>query len=78
MSAWGSGRFGTPGGGAPAVLTGDADVGDVISGKTFYKDDAESLLTGTLTLSGTAVVGDVATGKTFYNTDPKTKLTGTR
>lgn len=33
---------------AAAELTGDADVGDVKEGKTFYKDDPETRLTGTM------------------------------
>lgn len=33
------------------ALTGDAVVGDVANGKTFYKDDAKTKLTGTLVAS---------------------------
>ena len=58
-------------------LTGDAVVGDVASGKKFYKDDADTQLTGTLTLTGDAALGDVAAGKTFYNTSLTAQRTGT-
>jgi hypothetical protein len=57
-------------------LTGDAEVGDVIAGKKFYKDDADAQLVGSLSLTGNATAADVAKDKTFYGTDPKTKLTG--
>ena len=72
---WGSKYFDTASG--SSVLTGDAAVGDVLDGKFFYADDAETKLEGTLALTGDAAVGDVVAGKTFYNTDAKTKLTGT-
>ena len=35
-----------------AILTGDATAGDVLSGKTFYKDDANTKLTGSMTNNG--------------------------
>ena len=35
-----------------AILTGDATTGDVLSGKTFYKDDPETKLTGSMTNNG--------------------------
>ena len=57
-------------------LDGTAAVGDVLSGKTFYSDNAASKRTGTLSLSGTAATSDVLSGKTFYNNDAKTKQTG--
>lgn len=59
------------------TLDGDSAVGDVINGKTFYKDDPKTKLTGTLALDGDAIAANVLSGKTFYTTDPKTKLTGT-
>lgn len=36
------------GGGEPVVLTGNANPEDVRAGSTFYKDDANTKLTGTL------------------------------
>ncbi len=57
-------------------LAGTADVGEVVSGLKFYKDDADSILTGTLALTGTATEGDVADGKTFYGNDAKTLRMG--
>lgn len=65
------------------VLTGDADPGNVMLGKTFYKDDYKQKLTGTYVpaappvLDGDAGPGDVLQGKTFYKDDAYTKLTGT-
>lgn len=65
------------------VLTGDADPGNVMLGKTFYKDDYKQKLTGTYVpaappvLDGDAGPGDVLAGKTFYKDDAYTKLTGT-
>ena len=65
------------------VLTGDADPGNVMAGKTFYKDDYKQKLTGTYVpaappvLDGDAGPGDVLAGKTFYKDDAYTKLTGT-
>lgn len=65
------------------VLTGDADPGNVMVGKTFYKDDPKQKLTGSYVpaappvLDGDAATGDVLAGKTFYNTDAYTKETGT-
>ena len=56
-------------------FTGNAAVGDVANGKTFYNTDTIKK-TGTLSLTGDAAVGDVANGKTFYNAD-FTKRTGT-
>ncbi len=61
-------------------LSGDAFVGDVTNGKKFYKDDADTQLTGTYNapvLTGNATPPDVSSGKTFYKDDPNTKLTGT-
>ena len=58
-------------------LDGTAAVGDVLSGKTFYSDNAASKRTGTLSLSGTAATSDVLSGKTFYNNDAKSRQTGT-
>jgi hypothetical protein len=63
--------------GKKSVLTGDAAVGDVLSGQTFYNNSPVIKQTGTLALTGTAAAGDVSTGKTFYNTDAKTVVTGT-
>jgi stage V sporulation protein SpoVS len=64
----------------PSILVdprdANADVSDVISGKTFYAGTPQRK-TGTLELTGNAGVSDVISGKTFYNTDPKTKQTGT-
>ena len=59
------------------ALTGDAEVGDVLLGQEFYKDDYRTKLTGTLELTGDVLVTDVATGKLFYSDDAKTILTGT-
>jgi hypothetical protein len=53
-------------------LTGTADIGDVVAGATFYKDDADTKLTGTLV--GPAVFVDVASGMPVLNLAPK-KLT---
>lgn len=64
------------------VLTGDADAGNVMAGKTFYKDDPKQKLTGVYVpatppvLDGDASAGDVLAGKTFYKDDAYTKLTG--
>ena len=57
-------------------LTGDAEVGDVLDGSFFYKDDAKTKLEGTLALIGDAVVANVLDGKFFYKDDAKTKLEG--
>lgn len=57
-------------------LSGAAVVGDVAATKTFYKDDADSKLTGTLVLTGDAVAGDVKVGKKFYKDSLTTQLTG--
>ena len=57
-------------------LTGNAAVGDVISGKTFYNTNAKSRQTGTLALSGNITAQRVLSGYTGYATDPKTKITG--
>ena len=57
-------------------LSGTAAASDVAAGTTFYKDDADSKLTGTLALTGDAAAGDVLNGKKFYKNDPKTQLTG--
>lgn len=58
------------------VLTGNAEPGDVIKLKTFYKDDPYTKLTGTLELLGTAGAMDVRDGKLFYSTDPKAIMIG--
>lgn len=60
-----------------SILSGDATAGDVLSGKTFYNNDPETKITGTLSLTGDAVAANVLSGKTFYGTDAKTKVTGT-
>jgi hypothetical protein len=60
-----------------AILEGNATVGDVLKGKTFYNTDAMEIQTGTLALSGDASASNVLSAKTFYNTDAKTKVTGT-
>ena len=60
-----------------AQLTGDADPTDVLVGKTFYNDDVDTKLTGTLALTGNANVSDVLSGRTFYKDDPHTQLIGT-
>lgn len=65
------------GGGGASVLTGDAVVANVVAGKTFYKDDPTTKLTGTLALTGDAVVANVLADKTFYADNPASKLTGT-
>lgn len=64
-------------GGASVSLTGDALVGNVVSGKTFYNTDPNTKLTGTLALTGDAVVAEVLSGKKFYKDDPTSQLTGT-
>jgi len=46
------------------TLTGDAAAGDVLSGKKFYKDDATTQLTGSMTNNG-AVTETVASGSTY-------------
>lgn len=61
----------------PIVLDGTADPDDVIIGETFYKDDPNEKLTGTLELTGDATPADVLDGKFFYKDDPKVKLEGT-
>ena len=58
-------------------LTGNAEAGDVLNGKTFYGTDPKSKQAGTLALSGNAEAKYVYNGKTFYSTDPKSKQTGT-
>ena len=58
-------------------LTGTADIGDVAVGVSFYKENADTKLTGTLVLTGNAEPKDVAEGKTFYQDDMFTKRTGT-
>jgi hypothetical protein len=58
-------------------LLGTTAVGDVANGETFYSDDADVQLTGTLALTGNADATDVVTGKTFYKDDLYTQLTGT-
>lgn len=63
--------------GSGATLEGNATVGDVLKGVTFYNDDPSEIKTGTLELTGDASAGDVKSGKTFYNTDAKTIQTGT-
>jgi|GEM_PF-3258894 len=63
-------------------LSGTAMAGDVAAGKTFYRDDADSKLSGSYVeppppvLCGDAEPKDVAEGKTFYKDDPAVKLTG--
>ena len=64
-------------GGSDVELTGTADADDVLSGETFYKNDVDAKLTGTLSLTGDAVANNVLSGKTFYNNNPKAKQTGT-
>ena len=59
------------------ALTGDAEAGDVITGKTFYNSDAHTQVTGSLKLTGNAAVGDVIKGQTFYSNNPKSIQTGT-
>lgn len=63
--------------GSGATLEGNATVGDVLKGVTFYNDDPSEIKTGILELTGDASAGDVKSGKTFYNTDAKTIQTGT-
>ena len=58
-------------------LSGDAVVGDVASGKKYYKDDADAQQTGILALTGDADVSDVVNGRTFYKDSLTTKKTGT-
>ena len=60
-----------------SILTGDAMVGDVLSGKTFYSTNPSTKLTGTLALTGTALAAHVLAGNYFYNTDAKTRILGT-
>lgn len=62
--------------GGGSVLSGNAAVGDVESGKTFYNTEPTTKETGTLALTGDAEVGDVKSGKTFYKDGLKTKKTG--
>lgn len=52
----------------------NADVSDVLKGKTFYAGGQKR--TGTLELTGDATAAQVLSGYTFYNTNPKSKLTG--
>lgn len=47
------------------VLTGDAVVGNVLSGKKFYKDDPTSQLTGTMTDNGAQSITPAAAGNTI-------------
>ena len=67
----------------PPVLTGNADIINVLKGKTFYKDSYLNKLTGTYepivcpTLDGNAALDDVLKNMTFYNNDPVNKRTGT-
>lgn len=56
-------------------LSGNATVGDVLLGETFYKDDADSKLTGTFALNGNATESDVVNGQTFFN-NSTTQRTG--
>jgi hypothetical protein len=63
--------------GGGVELTGNAATGDVLSGQTFYSNNASSKLTGTLALTGNAIASEVFSGKTFYSTNAKTRLTGT-
>lgn len=58
------------------ALSGNAGVGDVLNGKTFYTTNPKTKQTGTLTLSGNAQAVHVLNGETFYTTDPKSKQTG--
>ncbi len=60
-----------------AELTGNATAADVLSGSTFYSNNSDQKLTGTLSLSGNATTADVLTGVTFYGTNAKSKQTGT-
>lgn len=55
---------------------GNADVDDVLYGKTFESAIAGAGAVGTLKLTGNAAAGDVLANKTFYNTNPKTQVTG--
>jgi hypothetical protein len=59
-----------------SVLTGNATVGEVFNGQTFYSNDANTQLTGTFVFDGNATVANVETGRTFFATNG-TKLTGT-
>jgi hypothetical protein len=63
--------------GGGVELTGNAATGDVLSGQTFYSNNASSKLTGTLALTGNAIASEVFSGKTFYSNNAKTRLTGT-
>lgn len=58
-------------------LTGNAGVGDVLSGATFYSTNAKEKQTGTLALTGNAQAAHVLSGETYYDTDAKQKRTGT-
>lgn len=57
-------------------LSGNAAVGDVIAGKSFYNTNAKSKQTGTLALTGNITAQRILSGYTGYATDPKTKITG--
>jgi hypothetical protein len=63
--------------GGGVELTGNAATDDVLSGQTFYSNNASSKLTGTLALTGNATTAQVFSGQTFYSNNAKTRLTGT-
>lgn len=63
-------------GGGSIPLTGNADVSDVIKGKTFYTTNQLEKKVGTLELTGNAVAKDVLNSKTFYSINPKQKQAG--
>lgn len=66
-------------GGGTVTLTGDALITDVLDGKTFYNDDAQTKLEGTLvpldTSDATASAAEILAGETAYVNGEK--ITGT-